>query len=58
MRDNITINEVFDGISHSINNGSYDTMDFLFNVVFSSLFIGVAIYLIWFAITMINIHNK
>ena len=57
MRDNVTIHEVLNGISHSINHGSYDTMDFLFNFIFASMFIGVAIYLGWFAYTMISIMN-
>ncbi len=54
----ITIEETFGAISHSINYGSYNTMDFLFNFVFASLFIGVAIYLGWFAYTMISIMNS
>ena len=53
----VTIEEVFTHIGESINHGSYNTMDFLFNVAFSSLFIAVAIYIIWFAVTMIKIHN-
>ena len=54
----ITIEEVFTHIGESINYGSYNTMDFIFNVVFSSMFIAAAIFIIWFAVSMINIHNS
>ena len=54
----VTIEEVFTHIGESINYGSYNTMDFLFNFIFSSMFIAVAIYIIWFAISMIKIMNN
>ena len=57
MRDNVTIHEVLEGISHSINYGSYNTMDFIFNVIISMLVLGTAAYIIWFAYSMIQIMN-
>ncbi len=53
----VTIDEAFTAISHSINHGSYNTMDFLFNVIMSMLVLGTAAYIIWFAYSMIKIHN-
>lgn len=57
MRDNVTINEVFDGISHSINHGSYNTLDFLFNVTMGSLAVASFVFIIWMAYSFIKIHN-
>ncbi len=37
---NITIDETFTAIAHSINNDSYNTIDYLYNVMTSSLYIG------------------
>ena len=54
----ITIDETFVEISNSINNGSYNTLDFIFNVVMSSLFIGTALFIGWFAYSMIKINNS
>ena len=53
----ITIEETFNSIGYAIQNGSYPTMDFLFNVVISMLVLGTAAYIIWFAYSMIKIHN-
>ena len=53
----VTIEETFNSIGYAINNGSYNLMDFLFNFIFSSMFIATAIFIIWFAVSMIRIHN-
>ncbi len=54
----ITIDETFTEIAHSINNGSHNTLDFLFNFITASMFIGAAIGLIWLSCTIISIMRS
>ena len=54
----ITIDETFTEISHSINNGSYNTLDFIFNVALSSVVISAAIFIGWFAYSIIKIERS
>ena len=53
----ITIDETFKEISHSINEGSYNTLDFIFNVVLSSITIAAFMFVIWMAYSFIKIEQ-
>ena len=47
-----------ESINHSINNGSYNTLDFIFNVVMSSMVIGAFIFILWMAYSFIKIERE
>ena len=55
MRDDITIHEVLHGISHSINEGSYNTMEYLFNVAVSMIVLFTVAVLVWQFYTLFKI---
>lgn len=52
-----TVYDALDSVNHSINNGSYNTLDFLFNVIMSSMVIGAFIFVIWMAYSFIKIER-
>ena len=51
----ITIDETFKEISHSINEGSYSTIDYLFNTVISMAVLFTIAVLIWQFYTLFQI---
>lgn len=54
---NYKVEDALESINHSINNGSYNTLDFLFNVAMSSLTIGAFIFILWMAYSFIKIER-
>lgn len=54
----VTVYDALESIDHAINNGSHNTLDFLFNVVMSSLVIGGFIFVLWMAYSFIKIERE